>query len=218
MSFLESSMSIYFRILKRRPILTLVVTIVYAIVLATFIYITEQEKNKVPDDKFREMVESEIVKSIEPEQAIDLASERVKVIFNSYNRKSNGMLTEYGLVALLEDAYALNVNNPESKDKLITLLKLLEKQKEKDPYYGLKFDQEVIIKSLEKELYNKVETNTDPAFIEQIKEVVRRQNNEIEELKKNNSLGIPVGIAGLIATILFGLFSLVYPLLSRNKS
>ena len=218
MSFLESSMSIYFRILKKRPILTLVVTIVYAVVLATFIYITEQEKNKVPDDKFREMVTTEIVKSIEPDQAIDLSSERVKVIFNSYNRKSKGMLTEYGLVALLEDAYALNVNSPESKDKLATLLKLLEKQKEKDPYYGLKFDQEVIIKSLEKELSNKAQPNTDPAYVEQVKEVVRRQNNEIEELKKNNSLGIPVGIAGLIATIIFGLFSLVYPLLSRNKS
>lgn len=218
MSFLESTMNVYFRILKKHPVLTLGVTIVYAVVLATFITITEQEKNKVPDDKFREMVASEIVKSIEPEQAIDLSSERVKVIFSSYNRKSKGMLTEYGLVALLEDAYALNVNNPESKDKLATLLKLLEKQKEKDPYFGLKFDQEVIIKSLEKELSNKSEPNTDLAYVEQVKEVVRRQNNEIEELKKNNSLGIPVGIAGLIATILFGLFSLVYPLLSRNKS
>lgn len=218
MRFLEPAINVYYRILKKHPVLTLAVTIVYAVVLATFITITEQEKNKVPDDKFREMVASEIVKSIEPEQSIDLSSERVKVIFSSYNRKSKGMLTEYGLVALLEDAYALNVNIPESKDKLATLLKLLEKQKEKDPYFGLKFDQEVIIKSLEKELSNKAEPNTDLAYVEQVIEVVRRQNNELEELKKNNSLGIPVGIAGLIATILFGLFSLVYPLLSRNKS
>jgi len=218
MSFLEQSMSIYFRIFKKSPVLTLGITIVYAVVLATFITITEQEKNKVPDDKFREMVSSEIVQSIDPEQAIDLASERVKVIFSSYNRKSKGMLTEYGLVALLEDSYALNVNNSEAKDKLSMLLKLLEKQKEKDPYFGLKFDQEVVIKSLEKELANNSEQNSDPAYVEQVKEVVRRQNNEIDELKKNNSLGIPVGIAGLIATILFGLFTLVYPLLNRNKS
>lgn len=218
MSFLESTMGIYFRILKKRPVLTLFVTIVYAVVLVTFITITEREKKKVPDDVFRETVASEIVKTLELGQNVDIASEKVKVIFSSYNRKSNGMLTEYGLVALLEDTYAQNVNIPESKEKLPILLKLLEKQKEKDPYFGLKFDQEVIIKSLEKELSYKSGANTDLAYIEQVKEVVRRQNNEIEELKKNNSLGIPVGIAGLIATIIFGLFSLVYPLLNRSKS
>lgn len=217
MSFLESTMSIYFRILKKRPVLTLFVTIVYAVVLATFITITQREKKAVPDDVFRETVASEIVKSIEPDQDLDMASEKVKVIFSSYNRKSNGMLIEYGLVALLEDAYALNVNIPETKDKLPTLLKLLEKQKEKDPYFGLKFDQEVIIKSLEKELLHESEANMDLSYIEQVKEVVRRQNNEIDELKRSNSLGVPVGIAGLIATIIFGLFSLIYPLLNRSK-
>jgi hypothetical protein len=218
MSIIESSLSIYYGILKKRPVFTLTVTIVYAVVLATFIVITEQEKNKVPDDKFREMVATEIVKSIDPEQPIELSSERVKVIFSSYNRKSKGVLTEYGLVALIEDAYALNVNVSESKEKLNTLLKLLEKQKEKDPYFGLRFEQEVIIKNLEKELSNNNGLNSDLGFVEQMKEVVRRQNNEIEELKKNNSLGIPVGIAGLIATIIFGLFSLIYPLVSRKKS
>jgi hypothetical protein len=215
---IESVIQVYAKILKKRPVVTLVFTLVYAVVFATFVTITEREKSKVPDDKFREMVSAEIVSSIEPELAIDLSSERVKVIFSSYNRKSKGMLTEYGLVALLEDAYALNVNIPESKDKLNALLKLLEKQKEKDPYFGLKFEQEVIVKNLEKELSNNNTTNTEVAYVEQIKEVIRRQNSEVEELKKNNSLGIPVGIAGLIATIIFGLFSLLYPLLSRNKS
>ena len=218
MSMIESVIQIYGTILKKRPVVTLAFTLVYAVVFVTFVTITEKEKSKVPDDKFREMVAAEIVNSIEPELAIDLSSERVKVIFSSYNRKSKGMLTEYGLVALLEDAYALNVNIPESKDRLNTLLLLLEKQKEKDPYFGLKFEQEVIVKNLEKELSNSNTTNIEVAYVEQIKEVIRRQNSEVEELKKNNSLGIPVGIAGLIATIIFGLFSLIYPLLSRKKS
>lgn len=218
MSILESILQPYIKVFSRRPLFMAVVMGIYAGVMVTFITIVDKEKDKVPDSKFREQVAQELIASIDPSKDIDQLSNQIKVIFSSYDRRSKGMLGEYGLVALLEDAYAINANNGEQKDKLEALLKLLDKQKEKDPYFGLKFDQEVIVKSLEKELSKLESSNYDASFIEQVKEVVRRQNSEIDELKKNNSLGIPVGIAGLVATVLFGLFSLLYPLMTRNKA
>ena len=74
--------------------------------------------------------------------------------------------------------------------------------------------REIIIKNLE----NGLRTNQGGSiFIEQLKEVVRRQNTEIDELKKSNALGIPVGIAGVLLTLLFGIVSLLYPLLSKKR-
>lgn len=142
-------------------------------------------------------------------------SEKVLIIYNSYDRKANGKLTEYGLVSLLEDTYAIYSKGKMDEKQTDTIIALIAKQKEKDPYYGLRFEQEVIIKRLEECV--KVATESEsPSFIEEIKEIVRRQNVEIEELKKNNSLGIPIGLAGVILTAVFGLLGLSYPLI-RSK-
>ncbi len=215
MSIIENVLGVYISSFKKRPLLTGIMLVVYILAIITFTTIAEKEKDKLPDDKFRELVASEMIKSINPDEDLDALSSQIKVIFNSYDRQSKGKLSEYGLVSLLEDAYSLNANNSEHKAKLPTLMLLLEKQKTKDPYFGLKFEQEVVIKNIEKELANT--SNVNASFIEQIKEVVRRQNSEIEELKKSNSLGIPVGIAGVIATVIFGLLSLLYPLLARKQ-
>jgi len=210
----ESIFSVYGGILKKRPILTAVILLIYVAVVATFASIAQQEKGKLSDSKFRELVASQIIKSVNGNTDIETLSRQIKIIFNSYDRASKGKLSEYGLVSLLEDAFAKIATNPKEKENLKTLMKLISKQKEKDPYYGLKFEQEIIIKNLEKEL---VDPNSSSGFVEQIKEIVRRQNADIDELKKSNSWGMPVGIAGVTLTILFGLMGLMYPLLNKNK-
>jgi len=103
---------------------------------------------------------------------------------------------------LLEDAFAKISSDNNEKDKLNILLKLIEKQKEKDPYYRLKFEQKVIIRNLENELKA---LNAPNMYVEQIKEIIRRQNTEIDDLRKSNKWGIPVGIAGVVFAVIFGI-------------
>ncbi len=186
--------------------------------LSLVTYYVEFEKRQLSNSNYREMVSAEIVRSIQKDVDVEALSNRIKVIFNSYNRQANGDLSEYGLVSLLEDAFAQNAANLKEKDKLNLLMELISRQKVKDPYYGLKFEQKVIIQSLESELKAQKESSPPHQFVEQIKEIVRRQNTEIDELKKNSTWGVPLGISGVILTIIFGILGLIYPFISRKKS
>jgi protein-tyrosine-phosphatase len=210
-----SILNLYIRILKKRPFLVLATTVVYAVVIATFIYIDKMEKESLTDSNFRNKISTEIINSMHDKTDIVELSEQIKIIFNAYDRKSKGELNKYGLVALLEDTYTLNAANPKMKNKLTLLMKLIKKQKIKDPYNGLKFEQEIIIKNIE-DKFRIIDKNSSLNFVEQIKEVVRRQNLEIDELKQSNSMGIPLGITGLILTIVFGILGLIYPILTRK--
>tara|TARA_R110002060_G_scaffold76136_1_gene86281 strand:- start:635 stop:1219 length:585 start_codon:yes stop_codon:yes gene_type:complete len=188
----------------------------YIAVVVTFVIIAKNEKIFLigSNDQPQSQVTNAIIKVINPEKDVDALSKQIKVIFRSHDRKAKGLLTEYGLVSLLEDTFTSLSSEKADSPKLDLLMKLINKEKEKDPYYGLKFEQKVIIKNLESKV---PEAKIQGSFIEQIKEVVRRQNTEIDELKKSNSWGIPVGIAGVILTLLFGVLSLLYPALSKNK-
>jgi hypothetical protein len=198
---------------KKRPILTTFILVIYVGIILTFSFIAKNEKTSLSSTKEKSEATAAIINSIQSNKDIENLSNKVKVIFRSHDRKSKGELSEYGLVSLLEDTFtSLSSGKPDSP-KLDLLMNLIIKEKEKDPYYGLKFEQEVIIKNLE----SKLTESTQIGFIDQVKEVVRRQNVEIDELKKSNAWGVPVGIAGVVLTILFGIVSLIYPALTRNK-
>jgi hypothetical protein len=218
MRLIETVLSAYVQIFKQKPLLTIFSIVIYAIVAVAVIYFAESEKRKLSNSSYREMVASEIVKSIQVDADVDTLSNQIKVIFNSYDRRSKGELSEYGLVALLEDSFAQNASNPKEKDKLKILMELIAKQKVKDPYYGLKFEQKIIIKSLEREFIPLNESDNTYQFVDQVKEIVRRQNTEIDELKKNSTWGLPLGIAGVILTVIFGILGLLYPFISRKKA
>lgn len=213
MSILQSVVSLYIRQFKKRPFLTFVIFATYIGVVITFAVIAQNERALFGGPDFKTEFTNAVVKSLGSNKDVEELSNQVKVIFRSHDRKSNGELTEYGLVSLLEDAFAKLASEEVESPKLDALIGLIDKEKEKDPYYGLKFEQEVIVKNLE----NNVMEQSGPGLIEQIKEVVRRQNTEIDELKKSNAWGIPVGIAGVFLTLLFGVVSLLYPVLSKKK-
>jgi hypothetical protein len=209
----QSLSNFYASLFRKRPLMLFGSIFIYVGVLMGAINFEQQEREqeKLSSSKFREIVASEIMKSIQTDTDIEMLSDQIKVIFSSYDRKSKGQLGEYGLVSILEDAFAENATNPQEAENLKILMALLAKQKEKYPYYGLKLEQEVIIKSLEKELCGTEGYCVSNNVIEQMKEVVRRQNFEIDELKISRAWGLPMGIAGIIATILFGMFAFLYP-------
>ena len=124
---------VYIQLFKKRPILTAFSIFLYIVISIIFVLIAKQEKATLSDSKFREMVASEIFKSIHSNTNVDTISNQVKIIFNSFNRQSKGKLDEYGLVSLLEDIYAQNATNSKEKSKLKILMELIAKQKEKDP-------------------------------------------------------------------------------------
>ncbi|HBC3506516.1 hypothetical protein P3626_23225 [Vibrio parahaemolyticus] len=208
---IETMLSIYWSTFKRRPFITMVALIAYVSVIFIFITITEKEKGKEQENG---AAISSIIASLDTSQDEDALSERLRIIFNSHNRKLNGSLMEYGYVQLLEDAYTEQSNSGTDLEKLNLLLAVIKKEKVKDPFYGLKFEQELVIKNLESLLQNE---DNKLLIVGQIKEIVRRQNLEIDELKKNNALGIPLGIAGLLFTVIFGLLGLAYPVLMKRK-
>ena len=214
MSILETVVSVYIRQFKRHPLLTFIGFFAYFGVVVTFSFIAVNEKSLLSGPDVKSDFSSAVIDSIDPEKDIEQLSNRVKVIFRSHDRKANGELSEYGLVSLLEDSFTKLSGEKNNSQKLDILIGLIGKEKEKDPYYGLKFEQEVIIKNLENQLQP---SQGGLSFIEQIKEVIRRQNTEIDELKKSNAWGIPVGIAGVVLTLLFGVASLLYPLLSKKQ-
>ncbi|WP_318488949.1 hypothetical protein [Photobacterium leiognathi] len=207
----ESLLSIYWTVFKRRPFVFIAALIVYLAIFTTFLVITTQEKQS---KKQTDEVVTAIVKSIETSVGEEAMSSRFRIIFNSHDRKLNGELQKYGYVQVLEDSFTKEATNNPTSSKLNILLNVIEKEKVKDPFYGLKFEQELVIKNLESQL----SSETDKLLIvDQIKEIVRRQNLEIEDLKKSNALGIPLGIAGLLFTVIFGLLGLSYPLVIRKK-
>ncbi|HHX8492586.1 TPA: hypothetical protein ACVO3B_004431 [Vibrio diabolicus] len=208
---IESFLSIYWTVFKRRPFVFLAAIVAYVAILTTFVAITAQEKQS---KKETDEVVTAIVKSIETSVGEEAMSSRFKIIFNSHDRKLNGELQKYGYVQLLEDSFTKEATNNPTSDKLEVLLNVIEKEKVKDPFYGLKFEQELVIKNLESQLSSEADKLL---VVDQIKEIVRRQNLEIEELKKSNALGIPLGIAGLLFTVIFGLLGLSYPLIIRKK-
>ena len=114
--------------------MTILVLVVYAAIAATFISITKFDKLRNKEVSYQESAASEILSLIDEKTQIDNLSDRVIVVFNAYDRKSNGKLSEYGLVNLLEDTYALYSKSPLSQEKSDALLALIKKQKEKDPY------------------------------------------------------------------------------------
>ncbi|PTP52545.1 hypothetical protein [Vibrio splendidus] len=208
---LEPLLSIYWAFFKRRPLIIAATLLIYMAIVAIFVTIAQQGKQ---NRKETDAVVTALVKSIDISVSEEIMSSRFQIIFNSHDRKLNGELQKYGYVQLLEDAFTNEATSNPSSDKLTLLLNVIDKEKVKDPFYGLKFEQELVIKNLESQLSDE----KDKLFIvDQIKEIVRRQNLDIEELKKSNALGIPLGIAGLLFTVVFGLLGLSYPLLIRKK-
>ncbi|MEZ8771611.1 hypothetical protein [Vibrio sp. 10N.247.310.17] len=209
---LEPLLSIYWTFFKRRPLIIAVALIAYVAVIVIFVTITQQGKE---NRKETEAVVTALIKSIDISVSDEIMSSRFQIIFNSHDRKLNGELQKYGYVQLLEDAFTNEATSNPSSSKLTLLLNVIDKEKVRDPFYGLKFEQELVIKNLESQL---TDEEDKLLVVDQIKEIVRRQNLDIDDLKKSNALGIPLGIAGLLFTIVFGLLGLSYPLLIRKKS
>jgi hypothetical protein len=209
----QSLSDFYASLFRKRPFMLLGSIFIYVgILMGAFTFEQqEREQEKLSSSEFRENVASEIMKSIQTDTDVEMLSDQIKVIFSSYDRKSNGQLGEYGLVSILEDAFAANATDSQEAENLKILMALIARQKENHPYFGLKFEQEVIIKSLEKELCGIEGYCPSNDVVEQMKEVVRRQNFEIDELKISREWGLPVGIAGIIAIILLGIFGILYP-------
>lgn len=208
---IESVLSIYWTIFRRRPFIIMALLVTYVGIVGAFVTLTKIEKN---DKNAQEKVVEAVIKSIDSKQDVESLSDRLEIVFNSYDRKSNGELQQYGYVQVLEDAFTEESTKNATSEKLGILVDVIQKEKVRDPFYGLRFEQELVIKNLES-LLNGEENKL--LIVNQVKEIVRRQNIEIDELKKNNAMGIPLGIAGLVFTVIFGLLGLSYPLVVRNK-
>ena len=205
----------YYETLINKPFATFLIIACYIFVISFAIY---TDKTKGHNSLHKSTAGLKIIQSIDSNNSSDLSviSDKIKIIFNSYDRQANGKLSEYGLVSLLEDAFAMHSDKLDSTKSNI-LMNIILKQKEKDPYYGIKFEQKVIIQRLEYE-FKPLEHNTNVHFIEQIKEVIRRQNSEIEELKKSNILSIPLGVISIIMTVIFGIIGLFYPFIRKKRA
>ncbi|MCK5329619.1 MAG: hypothetical protein KAR36_13540 [Candidatus Latescibacteria bacterium] len=199
----------------KRHRLTLIVSILaYTAITILFFSRTMYEKKGQTE---LEKAKTEFVSAIEQltdEEIAEAEVERkIKVIFNSVNRSHNNSLEDYGYINLLEDTIKEEIiQDKSSPAKINTLLNMVEAQKKVDPYFGLANEQKIILQNLELAIKANNQDIIQKNF-EEIREIVKAKNREIEEVKTRNKWNVPIGLTGLILTILFGVLSVLFSII-----
>jgi hypothetical protein len=146
---------------------------------------------------------------IEQQDSLSININSIKKIFNSIDRKSNGKLFNYGFINVLED-YSVNLLTAETKkdNKNFSLIvELINEELKGEPFNQLKSEQKRILLNLQNSLKTQ-DVKNGIYNLNEMNDVLRIQNENIEKLEKQNAWSIPLAIIGVILTLIFGIISL----------
>ena len=146
---------------------------------------------------------------IEQQDSLSININSIKKIFNSIDRKSNGKLFNYGFINVLED-YSVNLLTAETKkdNKNFSLIvHLINEELKGEPFNQLKPEQKRILLNLQNSL--KIQDVKNGIYnLNEMNDVLRIQNENIEKLEKQNAWSTPLAIIGVVLTLIFGIISL----------
>lgn len=143
----------------------------------------------------------------------ELSIETLKFAFNSVNRQSEGKLQNYGFVNILEDYLVARLNDKDkyAKENYNYVVQLIKSEIKQEPFSQLPADQRRVLKNLESAVKSKDSTAAIYNLTE-LNDILINNNNQLSSLEKENNWSLPLGIVGLILTILFGLMSVLSPI------
>lgn len=156
-------------------------------------------------------------KLINNKDSVLINIETIKKIFNSIDRKSNGELFTYGFINLLEDysVYLITDTNQVSSENFPLIIDLINEELKGEPFNQLKVEQRRILLTLQKSIMNN-DIEVGIYNMNELNDIFRIQNEYIEKLEKRNSWSIPLAIAGIILSLIFGLSSIINFITSRK--
>jgi len=146
---------------------------------------------------------------IEQKDSLSININSIKKIFNSIDRKSNGKLFNYGFINVLED-YSVNLLTAETKkdNKNFNLIvNLINEELKGEPFNQLKSEQKRILLNLQNSLKTQ-DFKNGMYNLNEMNDVLRIQNENIEKLERQNAWSIPLAIIGVVLTLIFGIISL----------
>jgi len=152
--------------------------------------------------------------------SLSINIETIKKIFNSVDRQSKGTLLNYGFINTLED-YSVYLISDTTKnngnDKFSLILKLINEEIEGKPFNNLYAEQKRILFSLQKSINNQ-DIQTAEYNLNELNDMLIVQNATKEKLEQQTSWSIPLAIAGIILTFIFGIVSLLVSLPKKRNN
>lgn len=205
---------------RRRKWFYLVFIIVYSIVIISYIFFFLKDFTQKTDSKFDTSKQEFFLltdKLLYESDSSLISIETIRHSFNSVDRKTDGVLQNYGFVNVLEDylVYILSQKEKVNKEKFYAVTEIIRSEIQQEPFTQLKSDQRRVMKNLESSINSKDSTIALYNLTE-LNDIIRNLNIEIEQLERQNNWALPLAIVGLIMTILFGLVSILRPI-SLNK-
>ncbi|MDP8213430.1 MAG: hypothetical protein P9X22_09135 [Candidatus Zapsychrus exili] len=209
----------YKKVFKRHPFFTTIVFIVYLVIVFSFsIRAISEHEDKNQLIKAKEEFVAALHGIPDKEIGQDSLERKIKIIFNSANRHCNNILEEYGYINTLEDCIKSEyLSSSPNVERISMIFSIIESEKKVDPYFGLQNEQRIALKNLEIAIKSNNQELIKENF-EEIREFVKSKNRELNDLANKNRWNLPVGLIGLILTILFGLLSLLITVWKKDRN
>jgi hypothetical protein len=143
--------------------------------------------------------------------------ETIRKIFNSLDRKSDGVLFKYGFINTLEDysVYLINDTINRNDENFKLAVTLIESELKEEPFNQLPSEQRRVLLNLRNSILN-LDKENGIFNLNELNDLLRIQNENYESVKRQNAWSIPLAIAGLILTLFFGIISFVKSVTNRN--
>lgn len=211
-------LKIYVDLFKRRKWLSIVTILVYiTFILAYYIFlkdkidITDSEQSKL--EKYKVEYFTLVDEILTQKDSCEISIESFRYGFNSLNRKANDKLFDYGFINILEDYLVHIFTNKDkyNKEKYVFVTNLLKNELKQEPYSQLPNDQRRILKNLENAI-QKSDSTSAIYNLTELNDVLLNTNNEIRNLERESKWTLPLGIVGLVLTILFGIMTILSPI------
>jgi len=135
--------------------------------------------------------------------------EDMKILFNSIDRESNGQLSKYSYIFVLEDYLSFIVSNDIKEDDNYynIVYNMLEKEKEQEPYTFLTQEEKRIMKNLESSI--KLNNTNNALFnLTSLNDVLRIKNEKVKRLETQNFWSLIISILSIVFTLFFGIMSI----------
>jgi disulfide oxidoreductase YuzD len=157
-------------------------------------------------------------KLIDKSDSLSINIETIKKIFNSIDRKSNGLLFKYGFINVLED-YSVSLITDTAQinnDNLYFIIELINDELRGEPFNNLKSEQRRILLNLQRAVKNS-NIETGLYNLNELNDILRIQNEREYNLERQNAWSIPLAIIGILTSLVFGIISLVKSI-SKKKT
>lgn len=207
-----------YRILSSTKIKILFMTVYGALLIVYFFFFTsilgQEPKTRTAKKNFYESSD----RYLSGKDVVSVNEADIRIMFNSIDRESGGMLQKYGYVALLED-YIVHIKTDydTENDKFYnSIVDILENERKEEPYSRLYPEERRLLKNIESSVKNS-DAQTAMFNLTALSDVLRINNENLDKLEKQNGWSIPLAIVGLIVTVLFGVISIIRPFQLRGK-